>query len=62
MMQSSAVSVLASAAIVLVIIALAWYVVSIFSPGQPTAVAEALTGVAGMLTAVPPIIRAVRGR
>jgi len=61
-MHSNAASVLAGVVIALAVIGLAWYVVSSLGPTQPTAAVAALTGLAGVLAAVPPIIRAIRGR
>lgn len=61
-MSNSAISDLAGVLIALAVIGLAWYVVLSLGPTQPTAVVAALTGLAGVLAALPPIIRAIRGR
>lgn len=49
------------AVVVLAIVALAAYVVTRLSPGQPAVAAGVLTAVAAMLAAVPAIIKALRG-
>jgi hypothetical protein len=61
-MQSSGTPSLLGALIILAVIGLAWYVVFTFSPSQPTATAAALASLAGVLAALPPIIRAFHGR
>jgi len=49
------------AVVVLAIVALAAYVVTRLSSGQPAVAAGVLTAVAAMLAAVPAIIKALRG-
>jgi hypothetical protein len=61
-MQNNWVCVLAGVVIALAVIGLAWYVVSSLGTTAPTAAVATLTGLAGVLATVPPIIRAVRGR
>jgi hypothetical protein len=61
-MSNSAMPSIAGVVIALAVIGLAWYVVLTLGPAQPAAAVAALTGLAGVLAALPPIIRAVRGR
>lgn len=61
-MRNSAMPGLAGVVIALAVIGLAWYVVLTLGSAQPAAAVAALTGLAGVLAALPPIIRAVHGR
>jgi hypothetical protein len=49
------------AVIALAVIGLAWYVISSIGSSQPTVAVAALAALAAVLTAVPPIIKAIRG-
>lgn len=60
-MKGSSMSAVAAVVIALAVIGLAWFVVFSLGSAQPTAAVAALTGLAAVLAAVPPIIRAVRG-
>jgi hypothetical protein len=61
-MRANATPVLAGVVIALAVIGLAWIIVLTLGSVQPTAAVAALAGLAAVLGAVPPIIRAVRGR
>jgi hypothetical protein len=61
-MSNSVMSDIAGVLIALAVIGLAWYVVLSLGPTQPTAVVASLTGLTGVLAALPPIIKAIRGR
>ena len=61
-MQNDRLVVAVGAVIVLAVLALAAYVVSRMVPGQPAVAAGILTGIAAVLTAIPPVIKALRGR
>lgn len=50
-----------STVVALAVVALAGYIVTRLGPGQPALAAGVLTAVAGMLAAVPAIIKALRG-
>jgi hypothetical protein len=50
----------AGTVVVLAVIGLAAYVVTRQAPGQPAV--TVLTGIAAVLAAIPPILRALRGR
>lgn len=49
------------ALIALAVIALAGYVVALLGPAEPAVLAGMFAGLAGLLAAVPPIIKALRG-
>lgn len=61
-MHGDGVSVVAGAVIALTAMGLAWYVMSSIGSTQPAIAVAALTGLAAILTALAPIIRALRGR
>lgn len=61
-MQNDRLVVAVGAVIVLAVLALAAYVVNRLVPGQPAVAAGILTGIAAILAALPPIIKALRGR
>jgi hypothetical protein len=49
------------AVIALAVVGLAWYVMSSIGSSQPAVAVAALAALAAVLTAVPPIIKAIRG-
>ena len=61
-MQNDRLVVAVGAVIVLAVLALAAYVVNRLVPSEPTVAAGILTGIAAVLAALPPIIKALRGR
>jgi hypothetical protein len=60
--QNDRLGVCVAAVVVLATIALAAYVVTRLVPAQPAVAAGVLAAVAAVLAALPPIIKALRGR
>jgi hypothetical protein len=60
-MHGSSVFLAIGAVIALAVVGLAWYVMSSIGSSQPAVAVAALAALAAVLTAVPPIIKAIRG-
>lgn len=61
-MHNNALSVIAGVVIVLAVIGLSGYIVRQIGATAPAVAVAALAGLASVLAAVPPVIRAVRGK